>query len=308
MENKTISGSPKVSIVTPSFNQAAFLEDAMRSVLSQGYPDIEYMVLDGGSTDGSKIVLDKYKDRLAYYRSAPDGGQADAINTGWSMSSGEILGWLNSDDMLAEGAIHKIASAFASNPGVKVVYGDCDVVDMSGKPKGGKRPLNFSRRTLLMSRSLPQPSVYISKEVFRELGGLDTSLYYALDWAYFLKIFWRYKDSDFLYIPEVLSMSREYGGTKSRKGTYKKGAERRDVLRRYFDEGVLPGSASQMKDKAVASTYRLQAADSFLAGDYPGAFYSLFKAICLVPSASLLGPGKIGRFIKKRIEILNESE
>ena len=115
---------PKVSIITPSFNQARFLEQTMRSVLEQDYPNIEYIVIDGGSSDGSLEIIQKYADRLAYWQSQKDKGQTDAINQGFARANGEILAWLNSDDILYPGAVTAAVKQLLEHPEVGMVYAD----------------------------------------------------------------------------------------------------------------------------------------------------------------------------------------
>ncbi len=113
---------PKISVVTPSFNQAPFLEETIRSVLTQGYTDLEYIVMDGGSTDGSVEIIRKYADRLAHWESTGAEGQSAAIRSGFALANGEIFGWLNSDDTLAPGTLRKGGEFFAAHPDVDLVY------------------------------------------------------------------------------------------------------------------------------------------------------------------------------------------
>ena len=126
----------RVSIVTPSFNQSPFLEATIRSVLEQDYPDIEYFVMDGGSSDGSREIIQRYADRLAGWVSEPDAGQTDAINKGFARSTGDVLAWLNSDDTYEPGAIRQAVELLAQNPHVSMVYGDCNYIDEHGRVIG----------------------------------------------------------------------------------------------------------------------------------------------------------------------------
>src|SRR5579884_4008024 len=118
------TGGPKVTVVTPSFNQAEYLEETIRSVLLQGYSDLEYIIIDGGSSDASVAIIGKYEPYLAYWVSEKDHGAADAIGKGFQRATGSILAWLNSDDVYRPGALQKVAAAFAKNSAVEVVYGN----------------------------------------------------------------------------------------------------------------------------------------------------------------------------------------
>ncbi|NVO00781.1 MAG: glycosyltransferase, partial [Geobacteraceae bacterium] len=133
VKNKVMTAPPKITIVTPSYNQGRFLEKTILSVLDQGYPNLEYIVIDGGSTDESVEIIKKYADRLTYWVSEPDRGQSHAINKGFERATGEIFGWLNSDDWYHPGALQAVAEAFAANPDVGAVVGAGEMVDEEGK-------------------------------------------------------------------------------------------------------------------------------------------------------------------------------
>ena len=120
---------PLVSIVTPSYNQGQFIEETIRSVLLQGYPNLEYIIIDGGSTDNSVEIIRKYEPWLAYWVSEPDNGQSEAINRGWSISQGDILAWLNSDDMYTQNAIQTAVSTLQRHPEMTMIYGDTNVIN-----------------------------------------------------------------------------------------------------------------------------------------------------------------------------------
>ena len=128
-----LSPEPLVSIITPSFNQAQYLEQTIQSVLGQDYPRIEYIVIDGGSTDGSKAIIEKYAPQLSYWQSQKDAGQTDAINQGFARAKGDVLAWLNSDDILYPGAVSKAVEALGRFPEAVMVYGNCDLVNGQGK-------------------------------------------------------------------------------------------------------------------------------------------------------------------------------
>ena len=175
---------PRVSIVTPSFNQAAFLEETIQSVLSQDYPELDYIVIDGGSTDGSVEIIEQYADRLAYWTSEKDSGQADAINKGLARTTGEIVAWLNSDDTYLPGAIHAAVEALQANPECGLVYGDVLAVDGQGQPTNLIRYEDWGLDGLLQFKIIGQPAVFMRREALAKAGELDTSFHFLLDHHY----------------------------------------------------------------------------------------------------------------------------
>ncbi len=297
---------PRISIVTPSYNQECYLQEAVESVVSQGYENLEYIVIDGGSSDNSVDIIRRYQSKINYWVSEPDEGQAHAINKAWKISNGEILGYLNSDDVLCPGSLKRVASIFREKPDVLVVYGDCHIINKKGSVIAKKTSEWVKKETLLMCKSLPQPSVFIRRKIFEDIGGFDQSLRYALDWAYFLKIFWKYPVERLVHIPEVLSMSREYAETKSRKGLSAKAEERRRVLSKYFKSGVLPLDRRDLVRQSLAATYWLQGGDDFVAGNFGRALVSAFLASACAPLSLLEKVMKSGKFFKKYIIFKNE--
>ncbi len=177
----TTSSLPRVSIVTPSFNQAAFLEETIQSVLSQDYPNLEYIIIDGGSTDGSVEIIKKYADQLAYWVSEKDTGQADAINKGLIRVTGEVVAWLNSDDIYLPGTIRAAVEALQANPDCGLVYGDVLSVDAKGQPLNLTRYDDWSLDDLLSFKIIGQPAVFMRRSVLDEAGLLDTRFHFLLD-------------------------------------------------------------------------------------------------------------------------------
>ncbi len=180
---------PLVSIITPSFNQAPFLEATIQSVLDQDYPSIEYIVIDGGSTDGCLNILEKYSDRLDYWVSEPDAGQTDAINKGFNMAKGEIFAWLNSDDVYKPGAIAEAVEYMMRNPDVGMVYGDADFIDDEGKWIG-KFPAALTDYVRLRRGyvHIPQQSTFFRSRLWKQVGPLDTSFYFAMDYDLWVRL------------------------------------------------------------------------------------------------------------------------
>lgn len=174
---------PKVSIVTPSFNHARFLEQTMHSVLEQDYPNIEYIVIDGGSQDGSRDLIEAYAPQLAYWQSEPDGGQTDAINQGFARATGEIMAWLNSDDYLLPGAVSRAVAALQAEPELGMVYGDCLLVNAEGKTikrfPAAQTDYARLRRGYV---HIPQQSSFWRASLWEVVGPLDPSFYFAMDY------------------------------------------------------------------------------------------------------------------------------
>jgi glycosyltransferase involved in cell wall biosynthesis len=174
-----------VTLVTPSFNQAAFLEDAIRSVLAQDYPHLEYAVVDGGSTDGSVEIIRRYENRLAWWTSGPDGGQAAALNAAFARARGELLGWLNSDDTLLPGAVERVVREFERDPELLLVYGDAEFLDEGGRTLFTLEARDFDvgemRRTC--SNHVVQPGSLFRREAFRPF---NERAYYFFDFEWVL--------------------------------------------------------------------------------------------------------------------------
>ncbi len=208
---------PRISLVTPSYQQAAFLEATLESVLSQNYPDIEFSVRDGGSTDGSVAILERYRDRVPFV-SEKDGGQADAINRGFRTATGEVMGWLNSDDVLLPGALQAVGEAFAKDPEPVPVYGRAVYVDAEGRRPAPYLTAPWSRERLADLCFLAQPATFWRSRVFREVGELDASLHHTMDYDYWLRIAERYEDRQILHLDRELAAARLHGDAKSVAG------------------------------------------------------------------------------------------
>jgi glycosyltransferase involved in cell wall biosynthesis len=180
---------PLISIVTPSYNQARFLEATIRSVLEQDYPHIEYLIVDGGSTDGSLEIIQRYADRLAWWVSEPDQGQTDAINKGFARARGEIFAWLNSDDTYAPGAVSQAVAFLQSHPQVGMVYGDANLIDENGQVIG-KFPARQTdyRRLKRGYVHIPQQASFFRASLWKQVGPLDPTFYFAMDYDLWVRI------------------------------------------------------------------------------------------------------------------------
>lgn len=184
---------PRVTVVTPSLNQATYLEETIRSVLLQGYPNLEYMVIDGGSSDGSVDVIRKYERWLAYWVSEPDRGQAEAINKGFRRATGEILAWLNSDDFYLPGALVKAVEQFAKHREAAVVHGPCQMVSSEGRVLGEYQPRPFAFPRVLGSNVVAQPAAFITGDALSTVGLLREDLSFSFDWELWLRLGRRYR-------------------------------------------------------------------------------------------------------------------
>jgi glycosyltransferase involved in cell wall biosynthesis len=205
---------PRVSVVTPSLNQGRFIEETIRSVLLQGYPDLEYILVDGGSTDGSVETIRKYERWLSYWVSEPDRGQADAINRGWARSTGDMLAYINSDDLYLRGAVARAASAFSAEPGTGMVYGTAMIVNEAGGELKAWRASSFDfKRMLTAGNIVPQSSVFFSSTALKEVGYLNEEWQLIMDYDLCLRIGMQYPT---VCVPETLSMFRNHPRSKTR--------------------------------------------------------------------------------------------
>jgi glycosyltransferase involved in cell wall biosynthesis len=212
------------SIVTPSLNQGEFLRRTIESVLSQDHAPVEYIVCDGGSTDGSREILAAYGDRLRWV-SEPDGGQSAAINRGFAATGGEIRGYLNSDDVLRPGALAVVADHFQRHPECDLVYGDADYVDEGDRIIGAYPTAPFSYARLAEENIVCQPATFWRARIARKVGPFDESLRYAMDYDYWLRIAQAGGRID--YLPRTLAASRLHPRAKTL-------ADRPRVLREIF--------------------------------------------------------------------------
>lgn len=203
-----------VSIVTPSYNQAQFLEETIRSVLEQDYPHIEYIICDGGSTDGSVEIIKKYERHLTYWVSEKDKGQSAAINKGWKRATGEIYAWLNSDDKLEPGAVRTVVEAFQDNPQAGVVHGDLRFLDRDGHELGlcHGAPSNFDRLLRDGQDPVAQPGSFFRAVLVRRVGLLDETLHMSMDYDLLLRLA---QVSEMVYVPRMLACYRIHADTKS---------------------------------------------------------------------------------------------
>jgi glycosyltransferase involved in cell wall biosynthesis len=230
---------PLVSIVTPSFNHAQYIEDTIKSVLAQDYPYIEYVIIDGGSIDNTLEIVKKYEDRVQWI-SEPDDGQAHAINKGFRMSQGEIVAWLNSDDTYCPGAIKTAVDYLLQHSDVCMTYGDGYEIDERGKViKKFSHTQSFDLRELIyISDYILQPTVFMRREALFGVDLLATSLNWCMDWDLWIRIGKRYKVA---YVPFFFANSRISSTTKTSSGGCRRLKEIAYVMRKHGERRYPPG-------------------------------------------------------------------
>jgi glycosyltransferase involved in cell wall biosynthesis len=211
---KRTSMYPKISIVTPSYNQAEFIERTIESVLAQNYPELEYIVIDGGSTDGSTDIIKKYASQLSFWISEPDKGQSDAINKGFKKATGDLFCWINADDVLFPDSLKKVAEAYGKRPDVDIVTGNVAYID----------ELDYVTRYIKVPRTrwsfyrfgvgyFSAPSVFFKRSLYEQVEGLDINLHYSMDIDIWHKF--RLAGAKVYHVKEYLGGFRVYASSKT---------------------------------------------------------------------------------------------
>jgi glycosyltransferase involved in cell wall biosynthesis len=215
-ESPPIAGTqPRLTLITPSYMQGEFIEQTIRSVLLQGYPDLEYFILDGGSTDGTREIIRKYEPWLAGWRCEKDAGQSAAINEGWERATGEVLGWINSDDWYHPGALAAVGRRFAAEPSVTWVSGAVDDVDGAGvfKKRHPAAPTPLASTLGRKDFGYHQPGMFWRRALVEKVGPLDGKLNYAFDSDFWVRSL--LAGFEMVAIPEPVACFREHGGSKT---------------------------------------------------------------------------------------------
>ena len=233
---------PRITLVTPSLDQGRFLEQSIESVLAQGYDNLEYFVVDGGSSDQTLDLLRKYDREIDWWVSELDAGQSDAINKGFDRATGDVIAWLNSDDYLLAGALARVAKAWADNPRASFYFGDGLRVDEDGTEKRGFFPrgrVAFSRSALVWGLNfILQPAAFINRGIAGEAARLETTLNWGMDSDLWLRLS---SLADPEPIPFQLAASREYSETKTDSASFERIEELRMIASRYADAQMTPG-------------------------------------------------------------------
>lgn len=220
---------PKISVITPSYNQAEFLERTICSVLDQNYPNLEYIVIDGGSTDGSVDIIRRYADRISYWVSEPDSGQSNAINKGLKMATGEWVGWQNSDDIYYPGAFDDLSRAASVQSNVDLVIGNINLIDQYD---GVLRDIHYVKPSygalLAEGMVLTNQAAFWRRGVHQEIGWLNESLHYSFDYEWFLRLTENRKGTS---VNKIWGGYRLHDATKTSTQNQRFVAEKADILR-----------------------------------------------------------------------------
>ena len=273
-----------VSIITPSFNQAAFLEETLRSVLEQDFPHIEYIVIDGASTDGSVEIIRKYAPRLAYWVSERDSGQAQAINKGMAHAKGEIVAWLNSDDYYLPGAVSAAVRAFEDHPEAALVHADLLAVDEHGRTINRLKYKQSSLAGLLWFQIIGQPAVFMRRAAFERAGGLDPAFHFLLDHHLWIRIA---SQGQILHLPQTWAAARYHPQAKNRANAAQFGREAFRILDWVARDETLAPMLRRVSRRARASAHRVDAR-YLLDGEQPAASLRAWtRALFLHPATAL---------------------
>jgi glycosyltransferase involved in cell wall biosynthesis len=262
LPEKTPSGSPwpRISIVTACLNRASFLEATIRSVLLQGYPNLEYVIIDGGSKDQSLEVIEKYSPWLSYWVSEPDRGHVHALNKGFMRTHGDVVGWLNADDLFATGAFALVGESASDLQISPILIGDCLCLDEHGESLRTFVGAPQTLEDIIQCRVvLPQPSIFFARYLFERFGYLEESLDLSMDYEFFLRVASTYP---FRYIPHTLSIMRDHPENKTTRAFLPMVKQILSVSRRYWGSPHTPAYWGRFfRAQQVQSWACLKAAD-----------------------------------------------
>ncbi|MCQ3936400.1 MAG: hypothetical protein DPW18_05060 [Chloroflexi bacterium] len=282
-----------VSIITPSYNQAKYLEQTILSVLSQDYPRIEYLVMDGASTDESVEIIKKYVvesgglppgRKIDFWESAKDNGQADAINKGFARASGEIIAWLNSDDYYLPGTVRAAVKVFEENPDVVLVYGNMLAVDENGKTFNTLTYRQLTLEDLLCFQIIGQPAVFMRRTALQKTSGLNPAFHYLLDHLLWIQIA---RHGRILHVDQTWSAARYHAEAKNRAKAAEFGREAFRILETAAQDEHLASTLAKISRRARASAHRVDARYLLDGGLPAGALAAWMRALFIHPPAAL---------------------
>jgi GT2 family glycosyltransferase len=295
-----------ISIVTPSYNQAKYIEQTIRSVLEQDYPRVEYLVVDGMSTDDSVEIIKNYASRggvtpplpsnrqkqasglqsrrIDWWVSEKDSGQGEAINKGLARAKGDIIAWLNSDDTYLSGTFTNVVKVFQENPDVVMVYGDMLAIDENGQTINTLRYKQLSLQDLLCFQIIGQPSVFFRREVLEQAHGLDTTFHFLLDHHLWIRIA---QHGKILHVPQIWSAARYHAEAKNRAKAAEFGQEAFRILAWAKNQPELAETVSSVERRARASAHRVDARYLLDGGQPLSALRAWMRALFIHPPTAL---------------------
>ena len=274
-----------VSIITPSYNQAQYLEQTIRSVLEQDYPRIEYIVIDGASTDGSVDLIRKYQDRLAFWVSEKDSGQAEAINKGFTRATGEIVAWINSDDFYFPNAIASAVRMFEKHPEAGLVYGDTVAVDEKGEFIHFPKYAQWGLEDLLTFNIIGQPAVFMRRDVLLKAGFLDPSFHFLLDHQLWIRMA---SHAPMVYVPERWAAGRFHESAKNVAQAAKFGEDAFRILEWAKSDPLVSITLSRISRQSRAGALRINARYLLDAGKAWEASKSYARSLSAHPPTALV--------------------
>lgn len=275
---------PLVTVITPSYNQAQYLEETICSVLSQDYPRLEYFIVDGGSRDGSQEIIRKYADRLAWWVSEKDRGQADAINKGFARATGDIVAWLNSDDLYRPGAIASAVAELVNHPECGMVFGDVVSIDSNSQPFNIMTFGDWSLEDLLQFRIIGQPAVFVRRPVLEKAGYLDLSYNLVLDVELWMRVA---QQAPIRYVPRRWAAARFHPTAKNVSLAAHYAAEAERLLAWIAGQPALQEIYRRRKRQIQAGMY-CYGARYLLDGGLPGpALRAYLRCFGVYPPAAL---------------------
>jgi glycosyltransferase involved in cell wall biosynthesis len=276
-----------ISIITPSFNQVAFLPRTLRSVLDQDHAELEYVVVDGGSSDGSLEIIKEHAGRLAWWASEPDAGQADAINKGLAHVHGEIVAWLNSDDRYLPGTLSAVATVFNANPDAVLVYGNMQAIDESDTIINALTYKQLSLEDLLCFQIIGQPAAFIRRAALEAVGGLNTGFHLLLDHQLWIRLA---RFGHILHVDQTWAAARYHAAAKNRARAAEFGREAFCILDWAERDPDIAPVLQRVSRRARASAHRVDARYLVDGGQPASALRAWLRALGLHPVTALSRP------------------
>ena len=284
--------------MTPSYNQAKYLEQTIQSVLEQDYTRLEYLVVDGQSTDNSVEIIKRHADKLTWWVSEKDAGQGDAVNKGIARAKGDIIAWLNSDDYYLPGTLSAVVKVFEENPDVVMIYGDMLAVDESGQTINTLKFHQLSLQDLLCFQIIGQPSVFFRREAYEKAGGLDIIFHFLLDHHLWIRIA---QQGKILHVSQIWSAARYHAEAKNRAKAAEFGREAFRILAWVKSQPGLAEAITGVERRARASGHRVDARYLLDGGQPLSALKAWTRALFIHPPTAL---ARLNIFVSAILKLL----